>query len=137
MNTFIYRLVFVTAILTLSPLAVGQDKDSANSTDATFTKSTRTTDDVEQTKPFSNAYFSSVSRLMVGEKPLNTSASQQYPSPAMFDVDGDGRDELIVGCIYGTLNIYQNENEGTGEPIWSDYESLKSAKGNKIKVSNW
>lgn len=134
MNVIIHRLLIFAAILTLSPIAAGQDEVNV---ETTLTKSMHKTNGVEQTEPFSNTHFESVTRLVVGEKPLNTNAAQRYPSPAMFDVDGDGRDELIVGCIYGTLNVYQNENKGTGDPVWSEFESLKSAKGEKIKVSNW
>ncbi len=87
---------------------------------------------------FTNKYFQAPVRLMVGDDPLNTKAKQMYPSPAMFDVDDDGQVELIVGDIFGTLNVYENENDSRdGDPVWSDHSPLKTADGKKIKVSNW
>ena len=82
--------------------------------------------------------FETPVRLMSGDKPLNVAARQMYPSPAIYDVDGDGRTELIVGDIFGTLNVYENENTtGEGDPVWSKHTALKNADGKKIKVSNW
>ena len=87
---------------------------------------------------FTNKYFEAPVRLMVGEQPLNRAAKQMYPSPAMFDIDNDGHVELVVGDIFGTLNVYENKNvSGKGDPIWSSHTPLKTAKGKKIKVSNW
>ena len=138
MKLIIHRLAILTIFLAVSPMAVGQDKENTDAKAATFTKSaTKTDESAEQANPFSNQHFGSATRLMVGEKPLNTGARQMYPSPAMFDVDGDGQDELIVGDIFGSLNVYENENEGSGDPVWSEFKPLKSADGEKIKVSNW
>ncbi len=87
---------------------------------------------------FSSDSFEAPFRLMVGDSPLNVAAKQMYPSPAMFDVDGDGRVELVVGDIFGSLNVYQNESKsGAGDPVWSKHVGLKTADGAKIKVSNW
>lgn len=87
---------------------------------------------------FVNKYYEAPTRLMVGDQPLNVEARQMYPSPAMYDVDNDGQIELIVGDIFGTLNVYENENTtGSGEPVWSRHTALKTAEGKQIKVSNW
>ncbi len=85
-----------------------------------------------------NQIFDAPEMIMVGELPLNTKASQMYPSPVMFDIDNDNRSELIVGDIFGSLNIYENQNESsTGEPVWSNHVRLESTDGQPIKVSNW
>lgn len=86
---------------------------------------------------FTNAYFEAPLRLMVDDQPLNSLAKQMYPSPAMYDVDNDGQQELIVGDIFGRLNVYENKNEGDGDPVWNKHYALKSADGENIKVSNW
>ena len=86
---------------------------------------------------FVNATFEAPFRLMVGDSPVNTAAKQMYPSPAMFDVDNDGQSELIVGDIFGGLNVYENQNDGDGDPIWSSHTALTSTDGEAIKVSNW
>ncbi len=138
MNPKIIRLAIMTLALAATPIIVGQEtKTSESNTAIKSKKKTETDGSAEEVKPFSNRHFSSVTQLMVGEKPLNTKARQMYPSPAMFDVDNDGQDELIVGDIFGSLNVYENENEGNGDPVWSEFTSLKSTDGDKIKVSNW
>ena len=86
---------------------------------------------------FTNKYFEAPVRLMVGDQPLNTRARQMYPSPAVYDVDSDGKVELVVGDIFGSLNVYENQNTGKGDPVWSKHTRLKTAKGKPIKVSNW
>lgn len=86
---------------------------------------------------FESKLFDAPFRLTVGNNPLNTKAKQMYPSPAMFDVDNDGKVELIVGDIFGSLNVYENDSDSSGDPVWLPYEGLKTADGEKIKVSNW
>ena len=82
--------------------------------------------------------FATPELLMVAGKPLNSAAKQMYPSPAIFDVDNDGKMELVVGDIFGSLNIYENQNlSGQGDPVWSEYTPLKSIDNKPIKVSNW
>ena len=76
-------------------------------------------------------------RLMVGNEPLNTSARQMYPSPAWYDVDNDGKIELVVGDISGAINVYENSNDGDGDPVWETHKPLKSTDGASIRVSNW
>lgn len=87
---------------------------------------------------FEHPLFSAPTMLMVGDKPLNVAAAQMYPSPAIYDVDNDGKDELIVGDIFGSLNIYENAAEwGHGDPVWEEHRALESADGEPIRVSNW
>ncbi len=87
---------------------------------------------------FENKFFDAPVRLTVGSEPLNLKASQMYPSPAMFDVDNDGEVELVVGDIFGSLNVYENENEtGAGDPVWAKHVALTNTEGKAIKVSNW
>ena len=76
-------------------------------------------------------------RLMVGDEPMNTSARQMYPSPAWYDVDNDGKVELVVGDISGSINVYENSNDGKGDPVWEKHKPLESADGERIRVSNW
>ncbi len=88
---------------------------------------------------FTNKVFAAPIRLTVGNEPLNKAAGQMYPSPAMFDIDNDGDVELVVGDIFGSLNVYENKNDNgdKGDPVWSKHTSLTTAEGKKIKVPNW
>lgn len=86
----------------------------------------------------SGSDFAAPVRLMVGKIPMNSDVKQMYPSPAVYDVDADGKDELVVGDIFGALHVYENENkDGKGDPVWGKPERLKMADGEAIKVSNW
>jgi len=82
------------------------------------------------------AQFDAPEMLYVGETPLNQDADQMYPSPAMFDIDNDGKIELVVGDIFGSLNVYENMAE-EGDPKWKAHWPLKTGNGDTIKVSNW
>ena len=63
--------------------------------------------------------------LMVGDKPLNAVAGNRLVSPAIFDIDGDGQDELVTGCLRGTIDVYENKNQtAKGDPIWAARERL-------------
>ena len=87
---------------------------------------------------FNNKQFGAPEMIMVGQLPLNSKAKQMYPSPVMFDVYNDNRVELVVGDIFGSLNVYENQNESaTGDPVWSEHVRLQSTDGEPIKVSNW
>jgi len=91
-------------------------------------------DDKTTETDFSSEHFDAPIRLMVKDTPLNEAASQMYPSPAMFDIDGDEKLELVVGDIFGSLNVYENTNEGDGDPVWATHKGLKSCKGDAIEV---
>ena len=87
---------------------------------------------------FRNDLFHAPEMIMVGQLPLNKKARQMYPSPVLFDVDRDDRVELVVGDIFGSLNVYENENpSASGDPVWSEHVRLQSTDGQPIKVSNW
>ncbi len=87
---------------------------------------------------FENKFFDAPVRLMVGAAPMNTTAKQMYPSPALFDVDGDGKNELVVGDIFGGLQIYENENKaGSNDPVWSEPTALMNTEASPIRVHNW
>jgi len=81
--------------------------------------------------------FEAPVRLKVGEQYLNNAARQMYPSPAMFDIDRDGQLELVVGDIFGSLNVYENLSDEKSDPVWSSHIPLKLSDGAKVKVSNW
>jgi len=102
-----------------------------------FRLNTATSTDNDGVK-FNSKLFDAPEMIMVGQQPLNSKARQMYPSPVMFDVDNDSRAELVVGDIFGSLKVYENQNESaTGDPVWSKHVGLESTDGQPIKVSNW
>lgn len=75
------------------------------------------------------------------EEPVRISAleksSSRFKSPAVFDLDGDGKDELFVGSLMGSINIYTNTNtKPQGDPVWVKSEPLRNDNGD-IRTSNW
>jgi len=60
-----------------------------------------------------------------------------YPSPAIFDVDNDGQDELVIGTIFGRLVFSENTNASAGDPIWSEPEPIETTEGEPLKLNNW
>ena len=85
-----------------------------------------------------SSLFESPVRINADGAPLNTAARKRFPSPGIFDVDGDGQAELLIGELMGSVGVYENLNtSGTGDPEWSSRKPLRDAKGKQIKTSNW
>ena len=77
-------------------------------------------------------------RINVNGKPLNTVAKKRFLSPGIFDVDGDGKAELMIGTLMGSVGVYENQNTtGKGDPVWGPWKDFEDAKGNSIRTSNW
>ena len=72
--------------------------------------------------------------LMTGDKPAGRGLL--YPSPALFDVDGDGSKDLVMGDLRGFLHV-ANRAPGAGDHGWSETTLLKDKEGKDIKFSNW
>lgn len=82
--------------------------------------------------------FEAPVRITVDGKPLNTAAKNRFVSPGMFDVDGDGQVELVIGSLMGSVGVYENLNtSGTGDPVWSSRQALEDSEGQPIRTSNW
>ena len=77
-------------------------------------------------------------RLMVNDEPLNTVAQLRFPSPALYDIDNDGQEELVVGSLMGQISVYENTNTtGKGDPIWGSSKSIKDSSGKLMRSKNW
>jgi len=77
-------------------------------------------------------------RISVNDAPLNSKAKKMFPSPAVFDVDGDGSKELVIGDLMGGVGVYANLNtSGAGEPVWGPRKPLYDSKGDPIVTANW
>ena len=88
--------------------------------------------------PTGQSIFEDPVRINSDGKPLNTVAKKRFVSPAIFDVDGDGKAELFIGTLMGSVGIYENLNtSGSGDPVWGPQGYLKDAKGEEIRTSNW
>jgi hypothetical protein len=61
---------------------------------------------------------------------------QLYPSPAFFDLDGDGTLEMIVGDLVGNLMVSRRV-PGDERLAWTRGEGLKGADKQPLKFHNW
>ena len=58
-----------------------------------------------------------------------------YPSPNLYDLDGDGQRELVVGDIMGNVFYSRKTSEGSLNQ-WSKSEKVE-AEGKPLKLKNW
>ncbi|HYQ47648.1 MAG TPA: hypothetical protein VEP69_01155, partial [Thermodesulfovibrionales bacterium] len=47
-----------------------------------------------------------------------------HASPTVFDLDGDGNWELIVGDVDGNVSAYRMDNPGSADPKWKKIENV-------------
>ena len=77
-------------------------------------------------------------RINVDGEPLNTLEKKKFLSPAIFDVDDDGKSELVVGDLWGDFGVHENLNtSGKGDPEWGARTALKDTEGKEIRTTNW
>lgn len=74
--------------------------------------------------------FEAPVRLMAGDAHMG--AKRLFPSPVLFDVDGDGKAEMVIGDLIGKLTVSHREGD-----TWSAPEPLKGADGKPLKFHNW
>lgn len=75
--------------------------------------------------------------LTVGEKPMNEDGQIMYPSPAVFDIDNDGKKELVLGSIFGGVFSCEDESTVTGKHDWAAPEPVNTTDGKPLRLNNW
>ena len=78
--------------------------------------------------------FAAPVRLMAGDQHMGQ--GRLYPSPTLFDLDGDGVSEMIVGDLFGNLTV-SKRIAGEDTLAWTAPEPLKGADGEPLEFSNW
>ncbi len=58
-----------------------------------------------------------------------------FPSPTLYDIDGDQQQELIIGDLRGFVQVAQPGGDKAGLN-WSKLEHLQSNK-KPLKLNNW
>ena len=75
--------------------------------------------------------------LKTKDSVLNSNNEMLYASPAIFDVDQDGKDELVIGTIFGAVYACENEGVEDGEIVWSAPQTVDSTDGKPLGLNNW
>ena len=94
--------------------------------------------------PPATELFEAPVRLTVNDIPINTDKKVTNISPTLYDVDGDGKPELIIGGVSGELGIHRGENISEdadaalkGDPAWGSRQAFEDAAGDAITLTNW
>ncbi|MEE9395310.1 MAG: hypothetical protein V3W41_22690 [Planctomycetota bacterium] len=74
--------------------------------------------------------FAAPVELTAGGKAIS---NLMYPSPVLHDLDGDGKRELVLGEIFGTVRACTASADGLK---WQK-QVLLQAEGEKLKFNNW
>lgn len=74
-------------------------------------------------------------RLQAGGKIIDTAENIGHAGPFSVDLDADGRLDLLVGNIRGTIQVYANV--GTREAPEYEDRGLLQAGGADAKIPNW
>lgn len=69
--------------------------------------------------------------LRAGDKVIG--GTRMYPSPALHDVNGDGRLDVVVGDLPGRLTFALRRPDGT----FADEQKLNDAHGAVLDFGNW
>lgn len=72
--------------------------------------------------------------IQAGEVPLGS--KRLYPSPALHDMDGDGKPEIVIGDLWGKLSVAQRL-EGGGVPKYAEDKPLLGRDGKPLDFKNW
>ncbi len=82
--------------------------------------------------------FEAPVRVMAQDDFLNADGKTRFLSPALHDLDGDGREELVLGSLMGRLVVHRDLNaSGDGDRAWGPPERFLGHSGEPIRTSNW
>jgi len=58
-----------------------------------------------------------------------------YPSPVLFDLDGDQKRDLVIGDLFGHIKAAAPDDSGN-DLTWSALTPIQ-ADGKPLKLNNW
>jgi hypothetical protein len=74
--------------------------------------------------------FAAPQRIAAGDAILGQ--GRMYPSPAMHDVNGDGKADLVVADLFGRVTVALRTDDG-----WAKETPLLDRDGKPLKFHNW
>jgi hypothetical protein len=78
--------------------------------------------------------FAAAVRVFAGESELG--AKRLYPSPALHDMNADGRADLVSGDLRGRITVALRE-AGPGAPRFAAEKPLRGRDGKDLDFANW
>jgi hypothetical protein len=81
------------------------------------------------------ATFDPPVRLKAGDAFIDTGADIAYSGPQVFDLDGDGKKDLLVGTFRGHVQVFRNV--GTNEARVFEAKGNLEADGKVVEIPNW
>jgi len=77
------------------------------------------------------ALFAKPVQLSAGDKLLGK--GRLYPSPALHDLNGDGRLDVFIGDLFGKITYALRQQDGS----FGSEHKLKDANGKILDFGNW
>jgi hypothetical protein len=84
------------------------------------------------TSAFAQARFGPPEQVTAGGAAIS---EYLYPTPVLFDVDGDAARELVIGDLFGHLRVCERGANGN-DVEWGAAEHMQ-ADGKPLKLNNW
>jgi hypothetical protein len=79
--------------------------------------------------------FDAPVRLKAGDAYVDTGKYIAHTGPLVYDYDGDGKPDLLVGNFMGNVQVFRNT--GTRESPVYEAKGLLQADGKDVKIPNW
>ena len=74
-------------------------------------------------------------RLEADGCPIDSGEYVAHSGPLLYDFDGDGLDDLLVGNFKGHVQLFRNVGERRA-PVYTA-DGLLEAEGEIVKIKNW
>lgn len=80
------------------------------------------------------AKFAAPKRIKAGDDYLGT--GRLYPSPALYDVDGDKLPDIVIGDLWGKITFARREASKPAVLLGAEV-AMKDRSGERLDFQNW
>jgi len=81
------------------------------------------------------ATFEPPVRLKAGDAFIDTGADIAYSGLSVFDLDGDGKRDLLVGNFRGHVQVFRNVGDDAARRF--EAKGFLEADGKVVEIPNW
>lgn len=82
----------------------------------------------------SEDHFAPAVELRAGDGLMG--AKRLYPSPALYDLNGDGRLDILIGDLRGLITVAQR-SDSTNPLLYGEDQPLLARDGKPLNFENW